>query len=79
MYNLELGEKIDGDEIVGFISNVKFASFRNEVSPMTFYVWGKYRWGQEVDSKYYATAYAKGEGGQRPAGCHGTCASLFNK
>ena len=63
MYNLELGEKIDGDEIVGFISNVKFASFRNEVSPMTFYVWGKYRWGQEVDSKYYAAAYVKVKAG----------------
>lgn len=63
MYNLELGEKIDGDEIIGFISNVKFASFRNEVSPMTFYVWGKHYWGREVDSKYYAAAYVKVKAG----------------
>lgn len=40
-YDLELGDKINGDEIIGFMPDVKFASFRNEVSPMTFYVWGK--------------------------------------
>lgn len=63
MYDLELGERIEGSEIIGFIPNVKFASFRNEVSPMTFYVWGKYRWGEEVDSKYYAAAYVKVKAG----------------
>ena len=63
MYNLELGGKIGEDEIIGFMPDVKFASFRNEVSPMTFYVWGKYRWGEEVDSKYYAAAYVKVKAG----------------
>lgn len=62
LYHLELGEKIDGSEIIGFIPNVKFASFRNEVSPMTFYVWGKYRWGSE-NSKYYKAAYVKVKSG----------------
>lgn len=62
LYHLELGEKIDGSEIIGFIPNVKFASFRNEVSPMTFYVWGKYRWGSE-NSKYYKAAYVKVKAG----------------
>lgn len=62
MYELELGDKIEKDEIIGFIPNVKFASFRNEVSPMTFYVWGKYRWGSEGD-KYYNAAYVKVKAG----------------
>lgn len=62
LYHLELGEKIDGSEIIDFIPNVKFASFRNEVSPMTFYVWGKYRWGSE-NSKYYKAAYVKVKSG----------------
>lgn len=62
MYELELGEKIDGSEIIGFMPNVKFASFRNEVSPMTFYVWGKYRWGSE-NAKYYSAAYIKVKAG----------------
>mgnify|MGYP006918549635 CR=1 FL=1 len=55
--------KIDGGEIIGFMPNIKFASFRNEVSPMTFYVWGKYYWGGEVDSKYYAAAYVRVKAG----------------
>ena len=46
MYDLELGDKIDGGEIIGFMPNIKFASFRNEVSPMTFYVWGKILLGE---------------------------------
>lgn len=62
MYELELGEKIENSEIIGFIPNVKFASFRNEVSPMTFYVWGKYRWGDE-GNKYYSAAYVKVKAG----------------
>lgn len=46
-YDIELGEKINGSEIIGFMPNVKFASFRNEVSPMAFYLWGKYVWRNE--------------------------------
>ena len=47
-YELKLNEKIDGDEIIGFIPDIKFASFRQEVTPMAFYLWGKYQWGQEL-------------------------------
>lgn len=61
-YGIELGEKINGDEIIGFMPNVKFASFRNEVSPMAFYLWGKYIWGRE-NSKYYSAAYIKVKSG----------------
>ena len=60
-YELKLNEKIDGDEIVGFIPDIKFASFRQEVTPMAFYLWGKYQWGQE--GNYYNTAYVKFKAG----------------
>ena len=46
-YNLELNESVDSIEIIGFVPDVKFASFRKEVSPMAFYIWGKYVWGKE--------------------------------
>jgi putative ABC transport system permease protein len=45
-YNIELGTRIEGGhenlkgEIIGFVPDVKFASFRNAVTPMAFYVWG---------------------------------------
>lgn len=40
-YNLELGSMVgDSTMIVGFIPDVKFASFRTEVVPMAFYIWG---------------------------------------
>ncbi|MFV0398041.1 MAG: ABC transporter permease [Bacteroidales bacterium] len=57
LYNLELDTEIDGMPIIGFIEDVKFASFRKEISPMVFMVWGKYSWGnREVN---YSTAYIK--------------------
>jgi putative ABC transport system permease protein len=40
MYGLDLNERIDSAEIVGFMPDVKFASFRREVEPMAFHVWG---------------------------------------
>lgn len=56
-YGLKLNEKIEGAEIIGFIPDIKFASFRQEVAPMAFYVWGKYQWGQE--GHFYDVAYVK--------------------
>lgn len=41
---------IDSTQIVGFMPDVKFASFRNAVEPMAFYVWGKENWGN--NSRY---------------------------
>ena len=58
---LKLNEQIDGDEIIGFIPDIKFASFRQEVTPMAFYLWGKYQWGQE--GNYYNSAYVKFKAG----------------
>lgn len=61
LYDIKLGDQIDGSEIIGFIPDIKFASFRQEVSPMAFYLWGKYQWGQE--SNYYNTGYVKFKAG----------------
>ena len=60
-YDLKLNDVIDGDEIIGFIPDIKFASFRQEVSPMAFYLFGKYQWGQE--GNYYNTGYVKFKAG----------------
>lgn len=60
-YEMKLNEKVDGSEIIGFIPDVKFASFRAEVEPMAFYVWGKERWGSPDRS--YAYAYIKVKAG----------------
>lgn len=62
VYGLEVGDRIEGAEIIGFMPNVKFASFRSEVSPMAFYVWGKYVWGNETN-KYYSAGYVKVKAG----------------
>ncbi|MCD7851969.1 MAG: ABC transporter permease [Parabacteroides sp.] len=61
LYELKLNEKIDGAEIIGFVSDIKFASLRQEVSPMAFYLLGKYQWGEE--SPFYNTAYVKFKAG----------------
>ena len=57
LYDLKVGDKIEGAEIIGFVPDVKFASLRQEDSPMAFYLWGKYQWGQE--GNYYDVAYVR--------------------
>ncbi|MBQ8530775.1 MAG: ABC transporter permease [Parabacteroides sp.] len=59
-YDLQLGDKIGGDEVVGFIPDVKFASFRQEISPMAFYVWGKSRWGMPINYDYVYVKFNAG-------------------
>ena len=39
-FGLEVNSSVDGIEIVGFMPDVKFASFRMAVEPMAFHVWG---------------------------------------
>ncbi|MDR2914451.1 MAG: ABC transporter permease [Tannerella sp.] len=51
-YDLELGSMIDSTVIVGFMPDVKFASFRTEVVPMAFYVWGTQNWGSQPNHAY---------------------------
>jgi putative ABC transport system permease protein len=56
-YNLEVGTTIDNQstgrgEIIGFMPDVKFASFRNTVEPMAFYVWGTENWGSQSNMAY---------------------------
>lgn len=60
-FDLRLNEKIDGAEIIGFIPDINFASFRQEVTPMAFYLWGKNQWGAE--EIFYNTAYVKFKSG----------------
>ena len=52
-FNMELGTTIAGQgEIIGFIPDVKFASFRTTVEPMAFYVWGTNSWGTQPNNAY---------------------------
>ena len=52
LYNMELGSMVDSTEVVGFIPDVKFASFRTEVAPMAFYLWGTRNWGSMPNYAY---------------------------
>lgn len=53
-YGLELNTFLEDNEIIGFIPNIKFASFRQEVSPMAFYLPGN---SQTQGADYYNVAY----------------------
>ena len=56
-YNLEVGDVINATgEIIGFMPDIKFQSFRWAVTPMAFYVWGKENWGIQ---DYKATVRVK--------------------
>jgi putative ABC transport system permease protein len=52
MYNLELNDRVDSAEIIGFMPDVKFASLRTEVAPMAFFVWGTENWGNKPNFAY---------------------------
>jgi putative ABC transport system permease protein len=51
-YGFVLNDRIDSAEIVGFMPDVKFASFRTEVVPMAFFVWGTENWGNKANNAY---------------------------
>lgn len=51
-YGMEIGDMIDSTVIVGFMPDVKFASFRTEVVPMAFFVWGTQNWGNSPNYAY---------------------------
>lgn len=52
-FNMQLNDKVEGLEIIGFIKDVKFASFRTPVAPMAFLVWGKYEWDSDRPVSYW--------------------------
>lgn len=58
-YDFKVDDMIDSAKIVGFMPDVKFASFRMEVTPMAFFVWGKNRWGNTNNDRGYQFAYIK--------------------
>ncbi|MBX9055068.1 hypothetical protein HCH02_19470 [Parabacteroides merdae] len=53
-YGLELNTFLEENEIIGFIPDIKFASFRQEVSPMAFYLPGD---SQTQGIDFYNVAY----------------------
>lgn len=57
-YGLETGDVIDDDEIIGFVPDINYASFRQKVSPMAFYMFGENHWGG-----LFETAYIRVEAG----------------
>lgn len=51
-YDLQIGDKVRGGEIVGFAPDVNYASMRVAVAPMAFYVWGTKNWGDQRGNAY---------------------------
>ncbi|HNY24723.1 MAG TPA: ABC transporter permease, partial [Bacteroidales bacterium] len=57
MYGLELGATLGQEgEIIGFMPDIKFSTFRNLVEPMCFYVWGTNNWGFTQPNAYIRIA-----------------------
>jgi len=55
-YGIEVGDKVGYSEVVGLIPDINFASFRTEIVPMAFFVWGEYQFATQVLDNY---AYIK--------------------
>ena len=51
-YDMHAGEDIYGDEIAGFIPDINFASMRQSITPMAFYMFGKEHWGNPFQAAY---------------------------
>lgn len=64
-FNLGLGETVGSEgEIIGFMPDIKFQSFRHAVGPMAFFVWGTENWGLR---SYTATIRLKAGTNMYPA------------
>jgi len=55
-YGIEVGDKVGHSEVIGLIPDINFASFRTEIVPMAFFIWGEYQFATQVLDKY---AYVK--------------------
>jgi len=51
-YDLELNTTIDNGEIIGFVPDIKFASFRTTVEPMAFFLFGTEQWNRMLNYTY---------------------------
>jgi len=51
-YNLELGDDIDGIEVIGFMPDIRYTTFRTSISPMALFVWGTQNWGTTPNFAY---------------------------
>jgi len=51
-YDMRLGDRIDSAEVIGFMPDVKFATFHIEVEPMAFFIWGAQNWGSTPNYAY---------------------------
>lgn len=52
-YGIKEGDKLGGTEVIGFMPDVKFASLRNEMSPMAFLVKGTKNHGGSKSNNAY--------------------------
>lgn len=67
-FGLQMKEEVDSARIVGVVPDIKFTSFRMEVTPMAFYVYGKSRFGRIMENRQYQYAYIKVKAGADLAG-----------
>lgn len=44
-FDLVVGEKVGDIEIVGIMPDIQYASFRTDIGPIAFFVWGTENWG----------------------------------
>lgn len=77
-YNFKVNDMIDSARIVGFMPDIKFASFRMEVTPMAFFVWGNKRWGRATEGRLYNYAYIKVKSSDLGAAINQVKATLKN-
>ncbi|GHV56357.1 ABC transporter permease [Bacteroidia bacterium] len=51
-FDIQLNTDIDSTEIIGFMPDVQFTTFRTAPTPMAFYVWGNSNWGDNTRYAY---------------------------
>lgn len=59
-YHIEVGDKIDGMEVIGLMPDIKFASFRTEIIPMSFIIRGNRKFFISEGMDHYAYIKIKG-------------------
>lgn len=51
-YDMHSGDMIDSARIIGFIPDIKYATFHVGIEPMAFFVWGTENWGSIPNYAY---------------------------
>ena len=67
LYGIQVGDKLEPQEVIGIVDNFHYASMRRDISPMAFYTFDKSNWTtNDSGNRLYTNIYVRMNAGTDP-------------